>query len=155
MSDPILIDGWTCEAHETGRTVQAKDGSAFIYDFKHGLTGTTKQWSVAPPAVLAWLVAPLIDRGYGTGHAAGMATAREIAADEAGFAAHQATKGAPRKRFKTGDPVRVPGATENVTVLQYSETAPWSVYVTGAPDDEGMCIRAWLLESDLEGAPTP
>lgn len=59
----------------------------------------------------------------------------------------------PRKRFEVGDAVRVTGATISVTVLLYSDGPPWSVYVTGPPDDDDMVIRAWVLEISLESAP--
>lgn len=87
VTQPLLIDGWECRADWPCRHAFDPRTKKAIFLLSEGSLSCASV--IVPPAVLAWLVAPLIDRGYGTGHAAGMATARELAADAAGFAAHR------------------------------------------------------------------
>lgn len=57
----VMIDGWRCTSSEAARVAQHCDGTAFVYDIKLGLTGTVIQLNVATPAVLSWLIAPIVD----------------------------------------------------------------------------------------------
>jgi len=70
MTEPIEIDGWTCRVVRGQRSAQnytQEIGAWLLPDGRFKTEGLETDGSmvlvVIPPAVLTWLVAPLIDRG--------------------------------------------------------------------------------------------
>lgn len=74
MSEPILIGDWTCWIMPSGIRAASPNGKSLVNlmsfsDAGLATSGTTGTLQ-APPAVLAWLVAPLLARAWSQGHAA-------------------------------------------------------------------------------------
>lgn len=70
MSEPINIEGWTCRIVRGQRSAQnyaAEMGAWYLPDGRLKTEGLETDGSsvtvTVPPAVLAWLVAPLVSRG--------------------------------------------------------------------------------------------
>lgn len=85
MSEPMIIDGWRCLVRDSGQRIARINGTHvwlatdghLCAEKTHGTLGFPHRLDSVPPAVLAWLVAPLIDRGWAQGHASGKRTEAE------------------------------------------------------------------------------
>jgi hypothetical protein len=55
-----VIAGWVCEQAPGGRSASHPDGTGFSCDRRNGLAATVTQFRALPPAVLAWLVYPVL-----------------------------------------------------------------------------------------------
>lgn len=78
----IEIDGWECHATESTQgqplRVAKRYGNSSVWYIQYQSDGSLSGSGAGigiPRAVLAWLVAPLIDDGYALGYAAAKATA--------------------------------------------------------------------------------
>lgn len=58
----IYIEGWLCAQAPGGRSVCHPDGTGFSCDPEYGLAATTMQSRAVPPAVVAWLVQPIVGK---------------------------------------------------------------------------------------------
>jgi hypothetical protein len=83
MAD-LSIDGWTCRLVRGQRSAQnyaLEMGAWLMPDGRLNTEGAETDGSMVmvtiPPAVLAWLVAPMIDSGWAQGHTSGMRMAKE------------------------------------------------------------------------------